>query len=157
MSNIYGLKDQITKLKSIKLEELPDIARMTVAPVISDFIKRFGVSQSDSELQFKLASWHAAKHRYAAAYLALVESIITYVCEKNNLNYFDPNERNLAKGKIQNDSEYDYLKTIYRDTNNVRKAIAHTLQSDEGMVMNNKYYIENLIQNIKKLKSIYAD
>lgn len=150
ISNMYDLQQQVQRLKSIGT--LPDIAQMTIAPVIGDFISRLGNFKRNSEFQYKLAVWYKEMHNYSAAYLALTEAIVTYVCEECKLEDSNKAERDLAKAKLADKGStrfYD-LKIIYRYVNDVRKVIAHSVCSNHS----NKMNISILDQAIEQLNHI---
>lgn len=147
INNIDALQKHVQRLKSIK--ELPDIAQMTVAPVINDFVSRFGNSKSNSNYQYKLAKWHMDKHNYSVAYLVLTEAIITYVCEQCCYDDSNKSDRELAKDLLMNNSDYQGLKLIYNKVNGIRKTIAHAVAHDKS----NATIIKTLKDAIKKLEN----
>lgn len=146
INNIYALQKQVQRLRSIGT--LPPIAQMTISPVVKDFISRLGRFNCNSEFQYKLAVWHKDKHNYSAAYLTLVEAIITYVCEQCKYNDSDKNERELAKNKLMNEKKYEDLKSIYNEANEIRKTIAHAVTN----MKSNSDIIRILNDSINQLK-----
>jgi len=160
INNLYALQQQIQRLQAVSVEKLPDIAKMTVAPVIKDFKSRLGTFNSTSEFQYKLARWHWDKHNYSSAYLTLTEAIITYVCEECKWNYTDQTEREKAKDKLvnyfedkewpQKHPEYKTLKKVYNNINGIRNTIAHAIEHKRS----NREIIKTLKDAIEQLGKI---
>ncbi|MDE6335514.1 MAG: hypothetical protein K2L34_02985, partial [Muribaculaceae bacterium] len=134
----------------IKLDKLPPLAQMPVAPVVKEFIKTIGRFDSTSEFQYKLAKWHRDKHNYYAAYLTLVEAIVSYACEECYFNETDKDERDGAKKLIVTNPKFDYLKPIYRNVNNIRAHLAHAMDIKE----NNDQIKKVLNDAIETLKEV---
>jgi len=154
---VHELKSQINILTSLSKHEYSYLAKLIVPIVFSDFTKRFIHCKQQSEYQFELCKWQFEKKMYALSCLCLIESIITFVCEKENLNEANKNDRNKAKGIICNCSEYRQLKEIYEPANKIRKSIAHLM---ENFSIESKKSIEDLktyINNFGEiLKNRYA-
>ncbi|MBD5357743.1 MAG: TIGR02221 family CRISPR-associated protein [Bacteroides sp.] len=128
INNMAALQKSAGQLSGIKLDNLSPIAKMTISPVVKEFIQSIGSFSSTSEFQYKLAKWHRDKHNYYAAYLTLVEAIITYVCEECSLAENDKDERENAKERLLKNPDYKDLKKIYGPLNDVRRRLAHSLE-----------------------------
>ena len=131
INHMAALQSSARKLSGIKLDSLPTIAKMTVSPVVKDFIKSIGSFNSTSEFQYKLAKWQRDKHNYYAAYLTAVEAIVSYVCEKCLFNENEKSDREKAKHNIDTDPRFEKIKDIYHTINNIRNCLAHSLDITE--------------------------
>lgn len=126
LNNMRALQTSVDRLRGMKLENLPPIAKMTITPVVKDFIHAIGNFKSTSEFQYKLAKWHRDKHNYYAAYLTLVEAIVTYGCEICRFNDTSKIERDKIKGKLSSDdNNFKELSEIYCLLNENRNSLAH--------------------------------
>lgn len=150
INNMLALQKSTSQLSGIKLDKLPPIAQMTVAPVVKEFIKTIGKFESTSEFQYKLAKWHRDKHNYYAAYLTLIEAIVSYACEQCYFNETDKDNRDEAKKLIVTNQKFDYLKPIYRQVNNIRAHLAHAMEIRE----NNDQIKKVLNEAIDELKEV---
>lgn len=115
---------------------LPDMARMIISPVVSDFIERLSIDPDSkhrhSDFQYKLALWQRNNHNYAAAYISLTEAIITRLCESDG--YDDPYQKDARDNiKIKIKEGY-YMYTgwdeLYRNVSWRRNALAHNTMTD---------------------------
>lgn len=150
LSHLYALKNSVSQLSGINLDELPAIARMTVTPVVRSFIREVKPDGSTSEFQYKLAKWYRDKHNYSAAYLTLVESIVTYVCEKCRFDGSIKDDRDMAKIQILKNPDFAKLKKVYVPLNRIRNCMAHALPTVE----NSKNLVKLLNQSIEDLKEL---
>lgn len=128
LNHMRALQTSVTKLAGIDFDNMPPIAKMTVAPVVKEFISSIGKFRSTSEFQYKLAKWHRDKHNYFAAYLTLVEAIVTYVCEVCLFDDTSETDRNEAKKKLRNNDNFNELSEIYTNLNRTRNYLAHALE-----------------------------
>ena len=150
INNMLALQKSAKQLSGIKLDKLSPIAQMTVAPVVKEFIKTIGRFESTSEFQYKLAIWHRDKHNYYAAYLTLVEAIVTYACEQCYFDETDKTDREEAKKIIDENPKFDYLKPIYHNVKKIRNHLAHAREIKE----NNdriKRVLNDAIDNLKEI------
>ncbi|MDE6422129.1 MAG: hypothetical protein K2K95_01765, partial [Muribaculaceae bacterium] len=159
LNNMVALQNSVQRLKGINLDNLPAIAKMTVTPVVKDFIQKIGNPNSTSEFQFNLAVWHRDRKQYYAAYLTLVEAIVSYVCEKCFLNETSREDRDTAKKNInsknssyfQDHPEFYILNEAYLKLNSIRRRLAHSLPLDRS----NESLIRTLNESISSLRSIW--
>ncbi len=159
LNNMVALQNSVQRLKSINLDNLPAIAKMTVTPVVKDFIQKIGNPNSTSEFQFNLAVWHRERKQYYAAYLTLVEAIVSYVCEICLLNETSRDDRDTAKKNInsknssyfQDHPEFYILNEAYLKLNSIRRRLAHSLPLDRS----NESLIRTLNESISSLRSIW--
>lgn len=158
LNNMVTLQKSVQNLKGIHPEGLPLIARMTIAPVVQEFIKQIGDCKTTSGFQFKLAVWHRDKHQFYASYLTLVEAIISYVCEVCHLCETDKEERDDAKSILnrkpaetfEKHPELQTLKVVYGKINDIRRKLAHSLP----LTHNNDALKRILNEAIDQLQSI---
>ena len=150
LNNMVVLKQSVQELSGIKFDELPPIARLTVAPVVENFRKAIGNAPTDSEFQYKLAKWQATKHNYLAAYITLSESLITYICECAGLDIKKMSDRETAKkflrwqdGELSMDilselrkklsqSMIPTLRHNFNDITDTRNRLAHSLETNRN-------------------------
>ena len=135
------------------MSQLSPIAEITVRPVISNITHTLSNAGSHSEFQFRLAYWHYSIHNYASAYIALVEAIITYVCEQEGLDYSNKDQRDIAKDILMKNTDYCDLKKIYEPVNQNRKRIAHSI-AYSGQALNGSKMIKLLKENLEKFGEI---
>ncbi|MDJ0597479.1 MAG: TIGR02221 family CRISPR-associated protein [Crocosphaera sp.] len=93
-----------------------------------DFVNQFSSPFSrQSDFQIELAKWYFDHKHYAAGYVTLAESIITYLCELNHLDFKNYDDREKMKKMLGDDShkqrELSYL--FNQKINRIRNAIAH--------------------------------
>lgn len=93
-----------------------------------DFVNQFSSSFSkQSDFQLKLAKWYFDHKHYAAGYISLAESIITYLCELEALDFKRYDNREKMKKMLRKKS-YTKLELSYlfnEKINPIRNAIAH--------------------------------
>jgi len=155
MTAIYkAIKQLQTNFNSFKNNEDKIISLLT--PRFEKFIKRF-LKNSLSEFQFELAKFFSEKNNFALAYIALAEAIVTYVCEKKNLDANKKEDRDKAKEIIKEgfDKSYPYshpknkfAKLFFNQINKIRNNIAHQLETTK----NPKDDIYNFEKYFKKSK-----
>ena len=151
LNDIQAIEKQVQRLKSVS--QLSPIAEITVRPVINSITQALSNTKSHSEFQFRLAYWHYSIHNYASAYITLVEAIITYVCEQEDLDYSNKDQRDNAKDTLMKNKDYRDLKKIYEPVNRNRKRIAHSIAySTEAL--NGSKMIKLLEENLEKFKEI---
>lgn len=154
---VHELKSQINILTSLSKHEYSYPAKLIVPIVFSDFTKRFIHCKQQSEYQFELCKWQFEKKMYALSCLCLIESIITFVCENENIDETNKNDRDKAKEIICNYSELSQLKEIYEPANKIRKSVAHLIGNFSAKPKKSIEDLENFIDNFGLiLKKKYA-
>lgn len=141
---IDRVKSQVGNLASMKAFEFSAIPNLIVPETIklyTDVLK----TDSDSYFQFNLSKWHFEHKNYASAYMVLLEAILTYVCEKCQIDFGsslkDSEFAKVILGKPDRAKEFDSdevircrailkpdygdLKNTYVSINDIRNAIAH--------------------------------
>ena len=159
LNNMYALQKSVQNLCGIPLDTLPPIEKMTIAPVISDFIRSIGKYRSTAEFQYKLAKWQCDKHNYYAAYLTLVEAIVSYVCELCSLKDNDKEEREQAKDILNKRpqailNQYPKLPgviNLYQRVNSKRNKLAHAVE----IRANNENIKKTLTETLSEFGSMF--
>jgi CRISPR-associated Csx2 family protein len=133
MNYIHEIDQQLNNLRSLtESKGYSELEKMIVPQIFKNFLKRFDSKTMLSELQLELAKWHFEKKNYALSYLCLVESMVTYVCEQNNLPTSGEEYRNNAKDKINRDKRLRPIKDIWAPANQIRKNTAHVLEKSKN-------------------------
>lgn len=153
LNHIQAIKKQVQRLSSIKNTTYSNkIPEMIIPPSIKEFIDTFDRIEKNSLFELKLAEWQSHHHNYAAAYISLIEAIITYVCENNGLDHTNPDNRKDAKDIIfdRRKPEYSTIKNMFDKLNTNRKKVAHSLESTSSILK----MINELNDGIKFFKGI---
>lgn len=129
----------------LQQQQLPTIAQMLITPVIGDFVSRLTVRPDDphrhSKFQSKLARWQYNNKNYLAAYISLLEAIITYNAEAyqirsgNQIDVYNIYEREAVKEKLRNYNEMTInvgWKHLSREVSTKRNALAHNTRIEGG-------------------------
>ncbi|OAB60897.1 hypothetical protein AY599_22895 [Leptolyngbya valderiana BDU 20041] len=113
------------------------------------FTRKFSGSDiPESQLQLELANWYFDNSRYATGYICLVESIVTYGCEYQQLEPRNQGDREHTKKWLvqENGVKRTALAQLFHKTNPIRNAIAHA-----SLEANQKYSgYTQAIQNTSK-------
>ena len=165
--NIFDTLRKQTDIQSLrKGEYLSQFSKLIVEPIVEDFSKSFLNAPKDKlfKFQFNLAKWHSDHFNYAAAYISLVESIVSFVCDLAGLDDKDYNQREEAKQiirypnkKVNNPriiNKCSALQNLFKETNRIRNKIAHSVEDDD--VISPAYYVE-LGNNVKVKKDTISD
>lgn len=100
-----------------KGDELPDMGKMVISPVMKDFVAQFPSGMRQSRYQFRMAKWHNARHNYGYALMLLVESVVSFTCEACRV---DPNVR--TKREWAKEVMKDYFEMLQpQDKKRVKK------------------------------------
>jgi CRISPR-associated Csx2 family protein len=139
MTAIYKSIEQLKTHLNYFSENENKIIRL-IAPRFEKFIDRFS-KNSLSDFQFELAEFFGEKNNYALAYIALAEAIVTYICEKENLDENNKEARDKAKNIIKEgfDKSYPYshpkkkfANLFFNQINKIRNNIAHQLETTKN-------------------------
>jgi CRISPR-associated Csx2 family protein len=153
IGNMSALKQSINtmhkKIDILKNSKNPIISLMSTE--IIKLIDRLN-KEKQSDFQLELAAWHYENKNYALSYIALIESIVTKVCEIENLDINDKDTREQVKKRLRNFNRK--LFDIYNPANRVRKNIAHQLDNRTDTIVQD---IKNLKNYLSKLKNIYRE
>lgn len=106
------------------------LAKLFLPPVLTDFTNRLLHLKSQAAFQLELSIWHFEKGNYSSAYIVFVESLVTYVCEYENLDWRKPYDRQPAKNYLKKGSRHKSLQPFYKSCNKIRNAIAHNNKSE---------------------------
>lgn len=138
LNHLAGIEKQSQELAALKNQSYDStLSEILVKPIVNEFVKTF-TTKTHCEFQLKLAQWHLRHKNYSSSYMALTESIVTYVCELNHLDWGDFENRQKVKDAlgrhcsepqnkqyVQNVS--DDIISAYQDVNKYRNSIAHTI------------------------------
>ena len=155
LNHLGLLKSEINNLNAIKNTTYRTlIPSLIITPIVNRFIAQFGNIQSLSLFQFRLAKWQFEHHNYTAAYISVIESIITYTCEINNKDLQNFEIREEAKSALrQPNSTWKIegeLTKIFCETNRIRNSLAHSIETDT----NHNKMIQKLKENLSTLSNI---
>jgi len=127
IGNLAALRNNVKKsskyLRYLQDSKSPIIKLLT--PKIEEFITLLN-KEEESDFQLAVAKWFYMHKNYALSYIALVESIVTKVCEIKGYDLKSENDRNRAKREISQINRNLYY-DIYKYANEVRNDIAHQL------------------------------
>ncbi len=150
LNYLDALEKQVNEMNDLRTIPLPLISEPVVRPVIVDYLNTLSRCSTTSLFQFQLAKWHYEKHNYSSSYIVFIEAIISYVCELNNLDVKEKNQRNRAKNMLNNDEELKPVKNIYSEVNAGRKEIAHSVKGKKSY----KQMIITLENKLKEFEKI---
>lgn len=134
------IKSSFNQLQSAVNQCEEPLAVKILQPMIMDYNKKLGSSDNNtvSLRQYKLSVWHYNNKNYALSTICLVESIISFVCERVNYRVNNYNDRENAKiilgkdGKLENKeilksmvNDLSRLIKIYDDAKDIRNNGAH--------------------------------
>lgn len=149
LNHLGLLQKEVDNLKAIKNVQYKSlIPSLIITPIVDSFIKSFGNIKSHALFQLRLANWQYKHHNYATAYISLMESIITYVCESNGKLWEDKAIRDEAKKELgRNNSIWSIdaqLTKIFKDTRKIRNSLAHSIETDKNHTTMIKVLEDNL-------------
>ena len=157
LNHLGLLKNEINSLKAIKNTTYRTlIPSLIITPIVNRFIAQFDNIRTLSLFQLRLAKWQFEHHNYTAAYISVIESIITYTCEINNEDWQKREIRENAKEALRKQNNtwkvQGELTNIYRETNHIRNSLAHSIETDTRLNDMIKILKENLnaLSNIIK-------
>lgn len=128
-----------------------EFAGWVVPQVLNSFTQRLlRAGKEQHRFQYELSVWHTEKQNYASAYIVFTEAIITYVCEKENIDWKAKVNRDRVKLKITQENVYG-LKKIYEEANKARKNIAHNLNKRGNQIRADIVNLEKLQMEFSKV------
>ena len=140
LNHLHAIQKISQRLGAIKNKSYATLLpELTINPIVQSFINQFNVNGNNHSLfQLKVARWQLDHRKYAQAMLTAQESMITYVCEQNELKWDDYDNRELAKSllsyKIIPGARCDKrLKKIYRDLKPLRNCTAHSIETTKNV------------------------
>ncbi len=166
MSDMSSMQNAIKILKSkIKLfKQSQNKILNIINDELENFINRLHVN-SLSLFQYRLAIWYAENKNYSFAYVSLTEAIVSAICEDNDLNALDKDDRQKAKDILYKYGDYktaspqkQKLNKNYNKIKNIRNAISHNL-ADEAKKTNITTHqsIENIPLYINNVRELFKD
>ena len=157
LNHLYDLKSKIQQLKGLKYDNLNQIQRNTIPEIVSNFIDRFKRVKYDSQFQFEIGQWMFENKQYGSASVAIIECLITKVCELENIDSSEKENRDCAKnlivlagsgvkkankrmanmkrGKCASGDilshyvNYKVFHAIWGETNVIRKSVSHSIST----------------------------
>ncbi len=143
MANLAAIKDNVRRLAQQKqfIENSNNKVVSLLSKEINNFIQRLN-KEKMSDFQLELSKWFCEHKHYALGYLALVEAIISKVCEIKNYDLTKRDNREKAKKEMKGVHKELYYK-VFKSANEIRKDIAHQIGNRK----------ESLISDARSLKS----
>lgn len=127
IGNLESIKNNVKRsnkyLKTLEKSNSPIIKLLS--PKLKEFVELLD-KDKESDFQLSVAFWFFRHKNYALSYIALVESIVTKVCEVKGYDLKDKNSRDEAKKEISSVDKKLYF-DIYKEANLIRNDIAHQI------------------------------
>lgn len=141
LNHLHAIQNISQRLSAIKNKKYTTLLpQLTINPVINSFISRFSVPQGKHSLfQLKVAKWQLEHKKYAQSMLTINEAMITYICEKNGMEWNDYNMREMAKAALKYRQEAKMIrcdrefKQIYKKLKPLRNCTAHSIESEKSV------------------------
>ena len=152
LNHLDALEKEVCNLSAMKNNVYcSPLAEMVVKPVVDDFLRSFNVVKGKHSLfQFRIARWQFEHRNYGSALLSLQESILTYICEQEGMEWKDMNNRKKAKESL-NLNMYPELQ-CYWQIKKMRNCVAHSLKTErnaESMIVKLRKSLNRLEKVIK--------
>lgn len=156
LNHLYDLRSKIAQLKGFKYDSLTPIQKYIIPQTVENFIYRFGKCRYDSQFQFEIGKWMFENKQYGSASVAIVECLITKVCELEKLDHLNKDFRDCAKfiiniaGKNEKNvksqikkirlkkckpeilhhyKNYVAFQKVWGETNVIRKSVSHSIST----------------------------
>ncbi len=139
LNHLHAIQKIAQRLASIKNNNyLTLIPELTITPIVQSFISQFGVGDTHSLFQLKVARWQLDHRKYAQAFLTAQESMITYVCEQNKWEWDNFDMREKAKALLS----YQFipgarcdksLRKLYQNLKPLRNCTAHSIETTKNV------------------------
>ncbi len=157
MNNTAAVRDHIRQLNKCKKEGMFDAligpAAYIVPKTVYAFLDRFSDADTPALFQLKLAQWHIDHKHYGIAYILMLESVITYLCEQQGVAQDDKDAREQMRAWLyKNQYKEEELFEIYKTINDVRITIAHATEKRKDSCISD---IQNLQKRLDKLQKRY--
>lgn len=158
LNHLHAIQSLSQRLSSIKNTNYQtQLPQLTITPIICDFINMFQAGNAQHALfQLNVARWQLDHRKYAQAMLTINESMVTYVCEQNKLQWDDFDSREYAKMALSYNPEARMLKCdkslkqIYKKLRPLRNSTAHSLVTTKNV----KDMIKTLTESVTQLEKI---
>ena len=153
MSNLAAIKDNVntisTKIKLI-LNSNNKVVKLLSDELI-EFVNRLNKTKH-SDFQLALSEWFCEHKHYALGYLALIEAIVSKVCEVKGYDVTNKDDRDLAKKEISTIDKDLYYK-VYKSANEIRNDIAHQIGKRKNSLIQDAIALKSYISKTKKIFS----
>jgi len=160
MSALFDAVERLGRHMEYLSENENRIIRL-VAPKVAEFVNRLRKKRL-SDFQFELAAFFGEKRRYALAYIALAEAVVSRVCEEEGYGIQSKEGRQQAKKSIYEgyDKSIPFghpkkeLVVLYdKQINKIRNNIAHQLENSKQA----KQDIENFDRYLQRSKALLKE
>lgn len=130
LNHLFALEQEVNNLAALrKAEYQSPLSEMVVKPIVDEFLRDFGVVGKNHALfQFRIAQWQYKHRNYASSLISLQESILTYICQKEELDWRNKEDRDEAKKRV---NSYPDLH-CYFEINRLRNSVAHNLKTEKN-------------------------
>ena len=160
LNHLHAIQNISQRLAGIRNKDYQTLLpKLTINPIVESFVRNFSSNDArQSVFQLKVARWQLEHRKYAQAMLTITEAIITYVCEKNNLEWDGYENREGVKKALTNpwsdeakmlnfDKE---LSSRFKELNKIRNSTAHSLESSKNV----EKMLRVLNENVKQLEKV---
>jgi len=157
---LVDLRNQINKLdRMVEKENIENIGIFRyMLPYVKGFTSRFNNLNKIYEFQLEISKWFYENKRYGHAYICLLESILTALCEIYRLSVSDYDNREQMKNILRCNNrclhELKRLWHVYSTVNKIRNRIAHAAFYD----LNFSFYndINQFLRYYEEIKKILS-
>lgn len=158
LNHLFAIQNISQRLGAIKNKKyLTHLPELTINPIVESFISKFDVKSGKHSLfQLKVARWQLDHKKFAQAMLTVQESMITYVCEQNKLDWDEFDCREFAKSALKYRPEAKELKCdrelkqIYKKLQPLRNSTAHSLETTKNV----QNMLKVLADSVSQLETI---
>ena len=135
LNHLGLLQKEVHNLAAIKnMQYDSQIPSLIITPIVNAFLDKFEKIKSHSLFQLRLAEWQCEHRNYTAAYISMLESIVTFACESNHRDWEDYDTREEAKAALRRTGSSwkinHQLCKVFRETNHIRNSLAHSLETE---------------------------
>jgi CRISPR-associated DxTHG motif protein len=133
LNYVNDITKQIGKLEELLETFDNEIGFLIVPKVIESFINRLKSTVNEaSAFQYQLALWHFENKNYNSSYLLLTEGLITKICELENTNWKNKDDRTAAKQLLFSCPNYSKFNRFYHQINQIRNELVHANEQSLG-------------------------
>lgn len=142
LNHLFAIQNISQRLGAVKNKKYHTLLpELTINPIVESFINNFDVIGGQHSLfQLKVARWQLNHRKYAQAMLTVQESMISFVCEQNNMEWGDFENREFAKLALKYHPQGRLLKCdrelkqIYKKLQPLRNSTAHSLETTKNVL-----------------------
>ncbi|GAB6044542.1 hypothetical protein JCM11957_01400 [Caminibacter profundus] len=151
MANLAAIKDNVNSLaKKLAIIETSNnkIVKLLL-PELYNFINKLN-KEKHSDFQLALSEWFCEHKHYALGYLALIEAIVSKVCEVKDYDVLNEEDRNRAKKEISSIDKALFFE-VYRIANRIRNDIAHQIGKRKSSLLSDANSLKGFIEKTKRI------